>query len=67
MDAEKKYIELIKNLLEAEGFNSNNVEQQNESDLFSLKGEIETSIEYGNVLKIVLNRPNKLNAITINV
>ena len=58
-DAEKQYIDFINELCKSE------VVQEPATNL-KFK-EILTSIEYGNIYKIVLNRPNKRNALNLQV
>jgi acyl-CoA-binding protein len=65
-EAEKKYIELINELVKAEPQPAA-TQAGNAGDFPSKFQDITASVEYNNVYKIVLNRPNKLNAITVKV
>ncbi|RNA08758.1 enoyl- delta isomerase mitochondrial isoform X1 [Brachionus plicatilis] len=62
LDAEKEYIKLINELVKSEQGETN----QALPDLKKFQ-DIQTSIEFNNVYKIVLNRPTKLNAITFTM
>ncbi|CAF0818143.1 unnamed protein product [Brachionus calyciflorus] len=61
-EAEKEYINLINELLKNQQVENSSV--NTEPTKFQ---DIKTSIEFNNVYKIVLNRPSKLNAITIKM
>lgn len=63
-EAEQKYIELIEELSKNEPEPKQKEQQKGEKKTFK---DISTSIEYGNVYKIVMNRPAKYNAITLTM
>jgi len=63
-EAEQKYIELIKELSKSEPEPKQKEQQKGGKKTFK---DISTSIEYGNVYKIVMNRPAKYNAITLTM
>jgi hypothetical protein len=60
VEAEKKYIEYVNELLKKE----NKELVSNSKQMFQ---DIQVSILYGNVYKILLNRPGKLNSLSENV
>lgn len=69
IEAKEKYIDLVNKLLKAENIHLNEKEQtelEPMQEIFTKENnkykEIITSIEFGNVFKITLNRPNKFNA-----
>jgi hypothetical protein len=62
-DAEAQYIAYINELTKGSG---SNLEDSEIQPLKKFK-EIITSVEYGSVYKIVLNKPQKKNAISIDV
>lgn len=68
-EAEKKYIELVNQLLNLNQPKTTIIEKDNFSTHPQSKKYtgIATSIEFGNIFKIVFNRPDKLNAITAEV
>lgn len=59
-DAEKEYIQVVNGLVKSEDKVSQQVSSNRDTKSYT---QILTSIEYGNVYKIVLNRPQKKNAI----
>ena len=65
----KKYIELVNQLLNSNQPKNTIIEKDNSSAHPQSKKYtgIATSIEFGNIFKIVFNRPDKLNAITAEV
>ena len=64
-EAEKSYIELINGLLKEQNVTVETTKSdENKSSKYQT---ILTSIEHGNIYKITLNRPEKLNAISIQV
>ena len=74
IEAKEKYIDLVNKLLKAENIHLNEKEQtelEPMQETFTKENnkyrEIITSIEFGNVFKITLNRPNKFNAFSKEV
>lgn len=74
IEAKEKYIDLVNKLLKAENIHLNEKEQtelEPMQEIFTKENnkykEIITSIEFGNVFKITLNRPNKFNAFSKEV
>ena len=74
IEAKEKYIDLVNKLLKAENIHLNEKEQTELEPMqktFTKENnkykEIITSIEFGNVFKITLNRPNKFNAFSKEV
>jgi hypothetical protein len=65
-DAEKQYINLINELVGKEEVENQTTASQSNSPEKTYK-DIATSIEHETIYKIVLNRPKKLNAITVVV
>jgi hypothetical protein len=63
-DAENEYIKLVNELSKSE---QPEVSSSTSSTSTAKYQDIETSVEFGTVYKIVLNRPAKLNAITFKV
>ena len=62
-DAEKQYISIVNELALKEA-----PQTQTQTEDMKTKFEcIQTSIEHGNIYKIVLNRPAKLNALTVQM
>lgn len=67
-EAEKNYIQLVNELAKNEKPQETVAPSTGVGKTSAQKyQDILTSVEYGTVFKIVLNRPNKLNALTFKV